>query len=113
MPVGIAAVCIAGFLTAGSMLSHSREEVVETVKKSIETQDEKAFLSVLPSEAKSYPFAENGVKSFLKKAQKDSRLVVDMMDTENVNVAPRVLEVRSKGLMPYEIIKDGKKWLFF
>ncbi|WP_257149226.1 TcaA 3rd/4th domain-containing protein [Bacillus cereus] len=113
LPVGIAAVCIAGFLTAGSMLSHSREEVVETVKKSIETQDEKAFLSVLPSEAKSYPFAENGVKSFLKKAQKDSRLVVDMMDTENVNVAPRVLEVRSKGLMPYEIIKDGKKWLFF
>ncbi|WP_241766026.1 TcaA second domain-containing protein [Bacillus thuringiensis] len=113
LPVGIAAVCIAGFLTAGSMLSHSREEVVETVKKSIETQDEKAFLSVLPSEAKSYPFAENGVKSFLKQAQKDSRLVVDMMDTENVNVAPRVLEVRSKGLMPYEIIKDGKKWLFF
>ncbi|MCU5096696.1 TcaA 3rd/4th domain-containing protein [Bacillus wiedmannii] len=113
LPVGIAAVCIVGFLTAGSMLSHSREEVVETVKKSIETQDEKAFLSVLPSEAKSYPFAENGVKSFLKKAQKDSRLVIDMMDTENVNVAPRVLEVRSKGLMPYEIIKDGKKWLFF
>lgn len=113
LPVGIAVLCIAGFLTAGSMLSHSREEVVETVKKSIEAQDTKAFLSVLPSEAKSYPFAENGVKSFLKQAQQDSRLVVDMMDTENINVAPRVLEVRSKDLVPYEIVKNGKKWIFF
>lgn len=106
--------CIAGFLVMGSAFSHSREEVIDKVKLSIETQDTKSFMDVLPSEAKSYPYAEIGIRSFLKEAEKHPKLVMDMMDSENTfNVDPKALKVRAEGLVPYEIIKDGKTWIFF
>ncbi|MDC2863686.1 hypothetical protein [Bacillus sp. BP-3] len=116
LATGIVLLCIIGFIITGLLLRHSKDDVREKVQQAFEKQDVDVFLSILPKDAQSSPFAKDGVKSFLKESSKYKQMypiMVDAMDIEKTNVAPQALEVRTKGVLPYTIVKEGKSWLFF
>lgn len=116
LATSIVLLCIIGFIIAGLLSRHSKEDVREKVQQAFEKQDVDIFLSVLAKDAQSSPFAKDGVKSFLKESSEYKQmypLMVDAMDLEKTNVAPKALEARTKGVLPYTIVKEGKSWLFF
>ncbi|PFN09243.1 MULTISPECIES: hypothetical protein [Bacillus cereus group] len=116
LATSIVLLCIIGFIVTGLLSRHSKEDVREKVQQAFEKQDVDVFLSVLPKDAQSSPFARDGIKSFLKESSEYKQmypLMVDAMDIEKTNVAPKALEARTKGVLPYTIVKEGKSWLFF
>ncbi|MCI0768509.1 hypothetical protein [Bacillus sp. TL12] len=116
LTTGIVLLCIIGFIVSGSIARHSKEEVREKLLQAFEKKDADTFLSLLPKDAQSAPFAKEGVQSFLKESNEYKQmypLMVDVMDVENTAVSAKALETRSKGILPYTIAKEGKIWIFF
>lgn len=116
LTTGIVLLCIIGFIVSGSIARHSREEVREKLLQAFQKKDADTFLSLLPKDAQSAPFAKEGVQSFLKESNEYKQMypvMVDVMDVENTAVSAKALEARSKAVLPYTIVKEGKTWIFF
>lgn len=116
LTTGIILLCIIGFIVTGLIARHSKEEVREKLLQAFQKKDADIFLSLLPKDAQSAPFAKEGVQSFLKESNEYKQMypvMVDVMDVENTAVSAKALEARSKAVLPYTIVKEGKTWIFF
>jgi uncharacterized membrane protein YvbJ len=85
--------------------SNSREKVIENVTKAMETNDPKLFLTTMPEEMQSYPFAEDAAKDFIQKYSEIKDRVIEVLDVENDDVSDIVKEMRLSGEIPYKITK--------
>ena len=93
--------------------SGSKETVLNKISNAIDNNDAELLVSTFPKEMQSYATAKDSAQYLIKTALENKTLMMQLLDTENNEVADSVKEMRLRGEIPYEVVKSGKSMLIF